>query len=88
MTERPMHPQGEKVIMMHGLTGPEINLVVDILKKNFPEPGKLVFAATTHTSLEYQVGRWIDDLCEEKKQVQEMMRNYKKIQQEKENTEK
>lgn len=78
--ERPMHPEGEKVIMLHGFTNQEINLVVDAVKKSFPDPRRLVFAATTQTSLEYQVSRWIEELCLEKKQVMEMMRNYNKAQ--------
>ncbi len=76
---RPQSPEGEKVVMLHGFDSKELSLIVDLIKKNVSEPHKLVFASTTETSLTYTVEKWIEDLCLEKKQVLEMMRNYKKI---------
>ena len=62
----------EKAILLHGFTNKELSFFIDNYLSNNQLP-KVVFASTNKLIMKKQVGDWINELMEEK-------RNFKKSQ--------
>ncbi len=56
----------EKVIIFHGFTGEELEILIKILKKDFPKYKDTILATTTETSLNWKVKELINELIEER----------------------
>ena len=56
---------GQRVIIMHGLSYAEIDLVMRAVKKDLENPRDIIFAKTTDNSLTMKVSDLIDDLSED-----------------------
>ena len=55
----------QRVIIMHGLSYAEIDLVMRAVKKELESPRDIIFAKTTDNSLTMKVGELIKDLSED-----------------------
>ncbi len=58
--------KNEKVIIFHGFTGEELEILIKILKKDFPKYKDTILATTTETSLNWKVKELINELIEER----------------------
>ncbi len=56
----------ERTIIFHGFSGEELETLIKILKKNFPDYKDIILATTTKTSLEWKVKDLINELIEER----------------------
>lgn len=59
----------KKVIIFHGFSGEELNLVLDGLGKIEGKPENIIMATTTKTSLTWKVKDWLSELIEEHKEM-------------------
>ncbi|MCG8481307.1 MAG: DUF3783 domain-containing protein [Spirochaetales bacterium] len=55
----------QRVIIMHGLSYAEIDLVMRAVKKELERPRDIIFAKTTDNSLTMKVGELIEDLSQD-----------------------
>jgi len=58
--------KNEKVIIFHGFTGEELEIIIKILRKDFPDYKNTILATTTETSLEWKLKELIKELIEER----------------------
>jgi len=52
----------QKVIIMHGFTYEQIDLIMNAVKKQFDSSADLIFAKTTENSVKMRVADLIEDL--------------------------
>lgn len=63
--------QQQRVIIMHGMTKAEIDLVMRAAKKQLENPRDVIFAMTTENSLKMKVADLIEDLTEDHNYLKE-----------------
>ncbi len=61
----------QRVIIMHGLSYAEIDLVMRAAKKQLENPKDVIFAKTTENSLKMKVEELIEDLSEDHNYLKE-----------------
>lgn len=59
------HMEQQRVIIMHGLSYAEIDLVMRAARKQLENPRDVIFAKTTENSLKMTVADLIEDLSED-----------------------
>jgi hypothetical protein len=63
--------KNERVIIMHGLSNAEMDLVMRAAKRELENPRDVIFAKTTENSLKMKVGALIEDLSEDHNYLKE-----------------
>ncbi|MDR1933599.1 MAG: DUF3783 domain-containing protein [Spirochaetales bacterium] len=56
-----------KTLILHDFSRDEVSLLVDLVKKNWPEPHELIFAMTTPVSVKRKLKAVLNELEEEHK---------------------
>lgn len=59
----------KKVIIFHGFSGEELNLVLNGISKIEGKPENIIMATTTKTSLKWKVKDWLKELISEHKEM-------------------
>ncbi len=59
----------KKVIIFHGFSGDELNIILDGLAKIENKPENIIMATTTKTSLKWKVKDLIGELVQEHKEM-------------------
>ena len=54
-----------KVLIMHGLSKEELNLLMKLIKENFENYRDIIFATTTENSLKWKLSDLIEELSKE-----------------------
>lgn len=58
----PGEAKSEKVIYLHGFTKQELYALVDVIKKNTPNPREIAFATTTKNNLKMTIEQMIGEV--------------------------